>query len=607
MKWPKVVLGILLCCLIASLVYVLYPFVYPVIVHPPKSGWLTIILKNMLTLKQNPFAGIFPYVLLGIIGGMMLIGEIEVRTRKRTTHGSAHHATRRERRPFVQKIRRFSTLGRAQRTVQVQRSAPESQLLLGTYRRDVISLNEKQQESNIVLTAPINAGKSARIVISNLLLERGSRSLFISDVKGELVRITAGTVSQYHKVWVFAPMRPRESEGYNPLANIRSVEDAQAFAQCWVDNTGKSKEEFWPASARRLLTATLLHLRMAEPGAPFSRVADILCVMPYDEMKRTLLTSPSRKTRDEVTALFDHLDKNPRLVGSLMADIGTRFQLLVSDHIQAVTARNDIDFRAMAERPIALYLSIPPRYKESYQALLACFMMQMFATWEERAEESSTGHLPRRIMCYLDEFANLGYISNFSSYISTARHTGVGMLIVLQSFSQIVEKYGRNVLDNILVNTVTQLLLPGAGKEETEHYSARIGNTTVQTETHNTRGGYGLFEEHHDSWTQGETGRRLMTPDEIRTMPADNMLMLRSASAPMVLKTMMYFQDRRMLRLANLPFQPVRIYQEPSASPQQPRSPLGLPTPLQQQPSMVVGSKQDKDDDQGNDQYFLQE
>jgi type IV secretion system protein VirD4 len=79
----------------------------------------------------------------------------------------------------------------------------------------------------------------------------------------------------------------------------------------------------------------------------------------------------------------------PKLVGSVMTDISTRFQLLVSDQVRAVTTRNDIDFVAMTNKPVALYLSIPRRYAERYQPLLACFMMQMFSVWEQIA--STTG------------------------------------------------------------------------------------------------------------------------------------------------------------------------------------------------------------------------
>src|SRR5712691_11555079 len=614
MKWPRKVFFVLWLVLVVWLVIWLYPFVHPLLQHPPKSGWLNALVHNLLTSQpQNLLSSPMPWVLLGVGGLMLLMLEIETRTRPLDTHGSAHHGTRRERRPFVHAPRRFPRLSGLPRIPQrlrslpfpqAQRQPPEARLVLGTSHGKEISLSEKEQESNVIAVAPIGAGKTARIVIPNLLEEPGSRSLLISDVKGELVRITAGTVSRFHEVWVLSPHKPQESEGYNPLAHIRGVEDAQEFARCWVENTGKSKEDFWPDSARRLMTAAILHLRAAEPDAPFSRVAEILCVMPYDQMKHTLLTSPSNKTREEVTALFDYLDKNPKLVGSLMADTGTRFQLLVSDQVRDVTAHNDIDFRAMAERPIALYLSIPRRYHERYQPLLACFMMQAFSAWEERAEEEPDGWLPRRIMCYLDEFAQLGYISNFSNYISTARHSGVGMLLVLQSFSQVVQKYGRNVLDNILVNTVTHLLLPGAGLEETEYYSKRMGNTTVRTETHSTSGS-GV--DSREGWTQGETGRRLMTLDELRTMPEDNMLMVSAAVAPLLLRTKLYFLVRRLAKLANLPFSHVaRKHQKPPASPLSTAGSPTTPPKAGQQPATVIDDNQE-DDNQGNQQYFLQE
>ena len=76
---------------------------------------------------------------------------------------------------------------------------------------------------------------------------------------------------------------------------------------------------------------------------------------------------------------------------------------------------------------------------------------------------------------------------------------------------------------SILTNTVAHLLLPGAGQEETEYYSRRIGNTTVRTETHSTSGS-GV--DARETWTQGKTGRRLMTPNELRIIPEDHMLMV---------------------------------------------------------------------------------
>jgi len=91
-----------------------------------------------------------------------------------------------------------------------------------------------------------------------------------------------------------------------------------------------------------------------------------------------------------------------------------------------------------------------------------------------------------------------------------------------------------------------------------------------------------------------------MTPDELRTMPEDHMLMVSSRVAPLVLRTKLYYHVRRLAQLANLPFPHVRIYQEPPAAP-------GSPKPPAQEPPMVIDSDQTEDDDQDNDQFFLQE
>ena len=103
-----------------------------------------------------------------------------------------------------------------------------------------------------------------------------------------------------------------------------------------------------------------------------------------------------------------------------------------------------------------------------------------------------------------------------------------------------------------------------------------------------------------------------MTPDELRTMPEDNMLMISAAVAPLVLRTKLYFLVRRLAKLANLPFSHVaRKHQNPLASPLSTAGPptAGPPTTppkAGQQPATVIDDNQE-DDNQGNQHYFLQE
>jgi type IV secretion system protein VirD4 len=422
--------------------------------------------------------------LVGISVGFLILVEIIYRLSRQggvsgnTKYGSAHFARGAELRefqaPFLARL--FD-----------RKEPPESRLVLGKAAGgQVISLSERQQESNILLTAPVGSGKSSRIIIPNILRERGSRSLFISDVKGELLRVTGGAVSRYHKVYVFAPAKPQQSHGYNPLAAIKTPEDAQGLAQCWISNTGQGPDHYWSNIAQKLMVAVILHLKATETEPAFSRVADLLCSTGYDDLKKQLICSPSERVKKEITPFFEFMEKNERLIGGLMTDIGSRFQLLMSDDIRAVTSRCDIDFQYMTKHPCALYLSISRSSVERCQPLLAAMVMQMFVSWEREAEKSGKGRLPRDMMCYLDEFANLGYIPGFGGYISTARSSGVAMLLAIQSFSQLDDRYGKAIKENILANTVNHLLLPGAGLEETQYYSERLGLTTITTQSKST-------------------------------------------------------------------------------------------------------------------------
>lgn len=475
-------------------------------------------------------------------------------------------------------------------------------LTLGRYQGMVIRLSEQQQTENASVVGPVGAGKTSTLIIPNLLEEPGTRSLLISDVKSEGYRLTAGRISQRHEVWRFAPGNPQVSLSYNPLAAIQSYEDAQEFSRCWVENTGHSRDDFWPNTAIKMLTATVMHLRAAEPKAPFSRIGDIICGLSFGEIQLTFANSPSPEAQEEIVPFFEYMAMNEKLVASVMVDISTRFQLLRP--FAAVTSRHDIDVRAMTQRPIALYLSIPRRYAARYQPLLACFMMQAFAAWEEIAEQSPTGRLPQGIVCYLDEFANLGFIPHFADYITTARHTGVSMLLAVQSFAQLDEKYGKAVKETILSNCKTHLVLPGAGLEETRYYSERIGDTTVRAVTtgqsRSGPAGWGPAS-YSTNWNTAEARRRLMTPEEIRTLPAQKMLVLGASAAPLIVTTLPYFQNRRLSRLVNLPVAHVQVTEEPASS-----LPVASPEPAPgNYPGVIVRSAPAKSGRSG--QHFRNE
>jgi hypothetical protein len=523
MKWTRILaLPVVLCSLF--MVFLLsIPVIYPQMIHASPPLWMSGLRERLLPggpIDTQPYA----WILFGCMIAMYVLASAHVKLLNRPmTHGSSDYATRRMLRQFraprtpwllrpllwvVHAPSSLATtlqvLGAVPHNAQVRRFTPTTALFfVGIYHHRLIALREKQQEEHVLITGPTGSRKSILLIIRNLLHEAltRTRSVFIADLKNELFRITAGAMAQTHQVWRFAPTDPEHSHGYNPLAYVKDAMDANMLADCWVRNTGESKDDpFWATCARFLIASVILHLRATEPDAPFSRVAELITGKSFAQLKDILTQSPSHDARRKAENFLHNLSLNERLIGSVMTDIGGRFELFDAENMRVVTAINEVDFHQMVDTPTALYLSIPRSEVEFYRPLIACFSMQMFRTWEQRAVQEGT--LPRSIACFLDEFSNIGYIPGYAQFVATARYLRVALIMVVQNFAQLDERYGREAAETIRANANTHLLLPGAGLRECTYYSERIGDTTVRTWSRSSRGSSWWGTD--DTWTEGE-------------------------------------------------------------------------------------------------------
>ncbi len=556
---------ILLLIILSSIVYVKTEFL-PLLVHP-------FALEHSM-----PTTNIF----LGVVFGLFLILIALLYRGKTTTiaHGSAHFATNEELKTYgtlainptkeQKKVTKALTVGQL----------PPSKMHLGLYQKKLIVLDEGRQESHVFVLAPTGMGKTSRIIVPALLREFGSRSLFINDTKGELVELTLGHLSQYHRCFVFAPTEPHKSHHYNPLTHVHDMDDAEALATCLIDNTGTSREEFWNSAPKLLVASTVLHLRTAEPNAPFSRLIDILCGTKLSDIEAMFRRSPSPIAKKVATAFFENLKKNDRLEGSIMVEMATRFFRFLNPSLQEVTSSNDFNFTRLVDEPTAVFLSIPEDQAERLEPLSACFIMQMMSSMVRRATHSPNKRLPHDFAFYLDEFCNAGTIPKFTRYISTVRSRGIAFILAVQDFGQLRDKYGENGRETILSNCMTQIVFPGCGLQETRYYSEKLGKTTVQTFSQSERGDVDWLSTSGRTYTQGETHRDLMTTDEIRTMPDGTQLVFINRYHPILVQNTPYYEDPELLQEVNTPFasQVSRVTVTPVPTPAPPPV-MSLPIP----------------------------
>jgi type IV secretion system protein VirD4 len=427
---------------------------------------------------------------------------------------------------------------------------PRSYLVLGRAHGREVALSEAQQERHVLIVGSTGQGKSTSLIIPGLLSERGHRSVFCIDPKGELISRTSGALARNHVVWVFAPDDPQHSLHYNPLLHITTLDEAQDFALAWIENTGQSSEPYWNRMAETLLVALILHLRVAEPHAPFYRLVQLVA-LSLDDMQKVLLASPSPVAKDVGQQFMANLMLNKRTASGLLTDVVSRFARFQSPALQQVTSTNDLEFAEMVDRPTALYLSIPASSAEKLRPLSACLLLQMFATWAKRANTTTTKQLPRGIVCYLDEFAHAGKIPHMANLVAMLRSQRVALILAIQNHSQLDAVYGRQDADTLLANATTHLLLPGGGQNEVEYYSRRAGTTTVISPSLATGGmaGRGTSVQ----WGQQERLRPLITPDELRTLPTGQAMVLMDQLAPFLVQLQPYYRSRDLRELAAIP------------------------------------------------------
>lgn len=446
-----------------------------------------------------------------------------------TSHGSARWASARE--------------------LRGRRAHPgAADLVVGRVGRAEIVVSEAEQYEHLVLVAPTGAGKTSGLILPNLLREPGTRSLVVTDPKRELLRLTSPYLRSVYgegNVLALDFLDPALSAGYNPLAQVVDAASADLFAQTWVRNTGTSKEPFWDNAARTLLGAAALHLIKAEDGIvpPLSSLVDFLCGQPAEDVTEALADSPVPEARRLARGFLTNMAKNERLVGSVFAELPPRFACLNLESVRRVTSVNEVDPPRLAHIPTAVYLALDLDHARTLAPLTACFFRDLFATLAAVAKAQPDGRLPTPVLAYLDEFGTIGHVPEFQSRLATVRSARIGCLLVVQDLAQLTKEYGKEDADTILTNATTKLCLAGVTHDDAEYFSKLAGTTTVHATNRGSTHPLLLPWADRGNRGVGEVARPLITPDELRTL-GDDVLVVAGRHHPVRARQARYYQDK---------------------------------------------------------------
>lgn len=432
-----------------------------------------------------------------------------------TTHGSARLAT----------VRDLKDAG----MVGVQNQG----LLLGKIDGRVI---QAPAHDHVLVTAPTRSGKTHCFVVPNLL-QLSDASVVVNDPDGECYWMTHRTRRKQGKVYLWAP-DAEYSHSINPLDYIRvgtphEVPDAKLLAGLIMD-PDKGSDPYWDRAAKSFLSALMLFVCHQRPPVlrTMAEVHHLLNVgtASFDMVLERMEASGVEMCRKEASAMRAMVSgKAKAQADGVLGSLRAHLEAWHNECLQRVTGHSDFNLAELRNGTTTLYVSVPPEQAEEYRSALRLIHgLALTVCHRHRGPDSS------RVVFLWDEFASLGRMQPALSAIAIARKAGIQLCLVVQSSAQLEELYGTTGFRTFTVNCRTGLCFGVNDYDEAKRISDTIGATTVESRSSGSR--EGLADVLPDSLNTGtgETGRPVMTPDEILRGNRHTCLIFQASEHPIV-------------------------------------------------------------------------
>ena len=403
---------------------------------------------------------------------------------------------------------------------------------------------------HVLCFAPTRSGKGVGLVVPTLLTWPGST--IIHDIKGENWGLTAGFRSQHGRVLLFDPTDPTSS-AYNPLLEVRrgdkEVRDVQNIADILVDPEGAlDKRNHWEKTSHSLLVGAILHVLYAEADKTLAGVANFLSdpKRPVEATLRAMMSTPHLGEAGVhpviASSARELLNKSDNERSGVLST-AMSFLGLYRDPVAAkVTARCDwrIADLVAGERPVSLYLVVPPSDINRTKPLIRLLLNQVGRRLTEDLKTSANRH---RLLLMLDEFPALGRLDFFESALAFMAGYGIKSFLIAQSLNQIEKAYGAN--NSVLDNCHVRVAFATNDERTAKRVSDALGTVTEMRDSTNYAGHRLSPWLGHLMVSRQETARPLLTPGEVMQLPPADELLLVAGVPPVRAKKARYYEDAR--------------------------------------------------------------
>ena len=421
---------------------------------------------------------------------------------------------------------------------------PKENLILTQHFQMGLDGHKHKRNTNVLVIGGSGAGKSRSYAIPNAL-NCGNCSMVICDPKSEILRKTGRALqANGYEVRVFDLLSPDTSFCYNPLAYVRDDKDVLRLIETLIQSTtppgAQSSDPFWAKSETALLQALVLYLMHEAPKEEqnFAMVMEMLAAAEvreedeeYESPLDILFARLEMRDPESIAVKQYHVFKMGagKTLKSILISVGVRLSAFNLPQIARLTYTDDLHLEEMGEKKVALFCCIPDSDK-SLNYLVGMIYGQLIQTLYYVADRKYKGRLPVPVHLLIDEAPNIALpTDNFLPWLSTMRSRNIFCSYIAQNMAQLKALFKEQW--ESLVGLCDEFLYLGGNEKETHKYvSELMGKETLDTNTYgHSRGRSGSF-----SVNDQQTGRELLTPDEVRMLDNRKAILFVRGERPML-------------------------------------------------------------------------
>ena len=427
-------------------------------------------------------------------------------------------------------------------------------------QRDIRALVDSDDVHCLMIGAS-GVGKTAFFLYPNLEYACACGMSYLAlDTKGDLARNYGCIASKYYgyQVTVIDLRNPTCSDGFNFMTLVNHYMDrakrdpndltakakaenyAKILAKTIISPEGSSQygdNAFFYESAEGVLAAIVMLL--AEFILPEKDGTEKRHIVSAFKLVQDLLAAPGGgRGKNGFHVLMDMLPSvhkarwvagaaltaADQAMASVMSTVLSKLNAFLDSELEQVICRdNPIDAERFASSKCAIFVVIPE--EDPTKNFIASLMIQNLSRELFSVADENRGRLKNRVVIYADEFGTMPPFDVLSLF-SAGRSRGLTLVPIIQSLAQLEKNYGKEGAEIVCDNCQDTIFGGFALQSKTaEALSSALGSRTVLS------GSVSQGKESSQSLQMIE--RPLMTPDELKSVPKGEFVVMKTGAHPM--------------------------------------------------------------------------